>query len=42
MDLALNKVLVAPSTSARDQEPARFTVVEYGSDMVGNKGVRVH
>lgn len=36
MDLALNKVLVAPSTSASDQEPARFTVVEYeyGSDMV--------
>ena len=36
MDLALNKVLVAPSTSARDQEPARFTIVEYeyGSDMV--------
>ncbi len=29
MDLALNKVLVAPSTSARDQEPARFTIVEY-------------
>ena len=36
MDLALNKVLVAPRTSEHDLSPARFTVVEYdyGSDMV--------
>ncbi|MDO6536262.1 hypothetical protein [Alteromonas stellipolaris] len=36
MDLAINKVLVAPPLHSNDTRPARFTVVEYdyGSDIV--------
>jgi len=36
MDLAINRVLVAPPLHSNDKTPARFTVVEYqyGSDMV--------